>query len=100
MTLIKAVKLILTLRCEDSIRFMSAARDEKISRVELWAFRLHLIGCVPCRRFRKQIRFIHKAAKRLGTGDAAKATVDKLSVEVRERILRDIHSSDSNCDPE
>jgi predicted anti-sigma-YlaC factor YlaD len=59
-----ALKLILTLHCEQSSEFVSASLDRELSAVELWAVRLHTIGCKSCRRFIRQVRFLEKAAKR------------------------------------
>ena len=88
MRIFRALKLILTLRCEDSIRILSESRDGPVSWVELWAYRLHLIGCVPCRRFRRQIDFIRRAARRRGSElYAAQATSARLSQKTRDRIL-------------
>lgn len=58
---LSALKLILTLKCEQSTRLVSDSLDRELSLVERWAVRLHYIGCWSCRRFGKQIRLIQKA---------------------------------------
>lgn len=58
---ISAMKLILTLKCEQSTRLVSDSLDRELTWVERWAVRLHYIGCWSCRRFGKQIRLIRAA---------------------------------------
>lgn len=51
-----AMKLILTLKCEQSTQLVSDSYDRELSWVERWAVRLHYIACWSCRRFGKQLR--------------------------------------------
>ena len=51
-----AIKLMLTLKCEQSTHIVSESLDRDLSFVERWAVRLHYISCWSCRRFSKQIR--------------------------------------------
>ena len=92
MSFLRALKLILTLRCEGSIRFMSELQDSQIPWAQRWAYRLHLIGCVPCRQFRRQIGFIRRAARRRGQEEHAAPMVVKLSQQTRDRILASIQA--------
>ena len=61
--LLSAVKLLLTLKCEQSTHIVSQSLDRKLSAVERWAVRLHHISCYSCRRFAKQIRLLKDALK-------------------------------------
>ena len=91
-----ALKMILTLRCEDSIRILSESRDGQVTWVERWAYRLHLIGCVPCRRFRRQIDFIRRAARLRGAAEPLPpGTSVELSPKMRDQILAKIRAANS-----
>ena len=51
---------ILTLRCDESARLLSAEKDVKLRRAERIALRMHLLGCKACRRYKRQLAFIRK----------------------------------------
>ncbi len=63
MKLFSAMKLILTLRCEQSTQIVSDSLDRDLSFAERWAVRLHYIGCWSCRRFGRQIRQLRETLK-------------------------------------
>lgn len=79
-----AIKLLLTLECEQSTHLVSDSLDRELSWVERWAVRLHAIGCWSCRRFGKQIRLLRDSlqAKHQVADDA------ELSPEAIKRIRR------------
>ncbi|MEM7311556.1 MAG: zf-HC2 domain-containing protein [Planctomycetota bacterium] len=87
MNLLRAIRLILTLRCEHASRLVSDQYDRDLSFSERWALRLHGWICKSCWRFRDQMKFIHEAAKQL-SGDSSELVINsQLSTEARERIL-------------
>ncbi len=49
---------ILTLRCDESARLLSAEKEIKLRRAERIALRMHLLGCRACRRYKRQLSFI------------------------------------------
>ena len=59
-----AAKLILTLECDESTRLVSEGLDRKLSLTERWAVRMHAVGCWSCRRFHRQLQFLHHAGPR------------------------------------
>lgn len=81
--LLSAVKLILTLKCEQSTRIVSESLDRKLSPTERWAVRLHYIGCWSCRRFGKQLRMMRDA---LQMHPARTSGDERLSPEAMSRI--------------
>lgn len=85
--LLSAIKLILTLECEQSTHLVSDALDRKLSFAERWAVRLHAIGCWSCRRFMKQIRVMRDS---LGNAPERVAEDAKLSPEAIARIRKAI----------
>ena len=62
MSVLRALHLLLTLRCIDSTRLTSDGFERDLTNVERWAVRLHQISCRPCRRFRRQLAFLHQSA--------------------------------------
>ena len=85
-----AVRLLLTLECEQSSHLVSESLDRDLTPVERWAVRLHRVGCWSCRRFGKQIRLIRETAKRSGTS----VENSKLSPEAHQRIRNAILRTD------
>jgi hypothetical protein len=80
----KALKLLLTLHCEESTQLLSAGLERDLSAVERWAVRLHAVVCKQCRRFRRQLRFLQRAGRQWG-----ERPVDStLPADVRAKILR------------
>ena len=87
MRLFRALKLILTLKCEQSSHLASDAIDRQLDPAERWAVLLHTIGCRSCRRLRKQLRKLCDAAQRRGEVDLAAEPGDSgLSPVARKRI--------------
>ncbi len=95
---LSAVKLVLTLRCEQSTRLVADSMDRRLTRAERWAVRLHALGCWSCRRFKRQVAFLREAARRRaaeGEPDADRRTQrasDTLSPEARRRIEASLRS--------
>lgn len=58
----RAVKMLLTLKCDESARLLSDATLRPLTRVERWAVRLHQISCRFCRSLEQQLRQIDNAA--------------------------------------
>lgn len=81
--LFSAVKLMLTLKCEQSTHLVSDSLDRELSFAERWAVRLHYIGCWSCRRFGKQIQQLRKSLQLYAKRSEEDAT---LSAEAVRRI--------------
>ena len=84
MSVLRALHLLLTLRCIDSTRLISDGCDRDLSKIERWAVRLHQISCRPCRSFRRQLAFLHQSARQRCQ------LAFPLSADTRERISRRI----------
>lgn len=80
MRLLRAIKLLLTLRCEESTRLMSDAKHRDLTGVERWAVRLHQVSCSYCRKVAEQLRLVDEAARKRA------ATVSALPTDARSRI--------------
>jgi len=83
-----AIKLLLTLTCDESTRLVSESLDRGLRPAERWAVRLHAVSCRSCRRYRKQLAFLRAAIARLGHGDAEASASSSLGLGAKERIRR------------
>ena len=83
MGLYTAAKLILTLECEESTRLVSEGLDRRLTLSERWAIRLHSLACWSCRRFHRQLHFIHEAGRQRTDLDL---DVHRLTPDARARI--------------
>ena len=61
-TLAKAIAL-LSPTCKEASRLQSQALDRKLSLMQRIGLRMHLLICGWCRRYGKQIGFLHDAAR-------------------------------------
>ena len=86
MSIVKAIRMLLALHCDESTLLISSGQDRTLAPVERWAVRLHLISCRSCRRFRKQVQYLQDAARRLRQLAVGK----KLPLNVRQQIERSI----------
>ena len=84
---IKSVWTALHPTCREAVRAQSDQLDHPLPagrRIGLW---LHLLICVWCRRYGKQIHLLHDQAKE-HSDTLTLATPQTLSVEARDRIKR------------
>jgi hypothetical protein len=55
---------VLTLSCDEATHILSDQQDRELTRIERAALKAHLVSCVRCKRFRRQLEVIKQAAKR------------------------------------
>ena len=79
-----AMRMLLSLKCDESHELISSGFDRDLSRVERWSVRLHTIACRPCRSVRRKLQSLHEIAL---SRSEKKAT---LSDQARERIRQQI----------
>ncbi len=78
---------LLTLPCAGMTELASRALDADLKPGERVALRVHLLTCVPCRRFADQIRAIGQALQRVGSDhDVDLVAGPGLPDDVRARI--------------
>jgi len=74
--------------CQEMVPLMSESLERRLKPVEQLKLRLHLVVCVWCARYLKQIKFIRRLARQR----TASATLQRdascvgLTVKARERI--------------
>lgn len=80
---------VLNVNCRQASRLISEAMDRELSFMERLGLRLHLMICTACRAWRRQVRLIRLAMRKLDERDSATAsTLDqaRLTPEARQRI--------------
>jgi hypothetical protein len=76
------------LSCKEISRLVSESLDRELPLGQRLSMRLHLMMCSLCSRFRRQMLFLHRAARAFGAaGEADKLPAQvRLSPEARQRI--------------
>jgi hypothetical protein len=77
--------------CKESTRLQSAALDRRLTFLERFGLRCHLLLCKWCRRYGRQIKFLRSAAREDGRDDPP-SPPQGLSLEARERIKQKLQS--------
>lgn len=77
------------LSCERAAALSSASMDRRLTLRERLALYPHLAMCVLCRRFRRQIRFLHTAAARAQANALADVRLDD---DAKDRMRRRIRA--------
>ena len=73
--------------CKEAARLQSAALDRKLTFLQRFGLRFHLVLCKWCRRYAKQVTFMRSAAPEHAPDDRH-SLPQVLSPEARERIKR------------
>ena len=71
--------------CRQVSKLQSDLLDRPLSLPKRFGLRLHLLVCKWCRRYGKQIRFLHEAVHE-HPDELSQATPQTLSPEARERL--------------
>jgi hypothetical protein len=80
-----ALSKALSPNCKQASRLQSEALEHKLPFIQRLGLRMHLLLCGWCRRYGKQLRFLHSAAH--DHPDELIAPADQnLSASARERI--------------
>jgi predicted anti-sigma-YlaC factor YlaD len=81
---------LLNLPCEGMSRLASESLDRELGRTERIALRSHLLYCVACRRYARQIRLLRTVLRRLAERLETNQPLPGpgLTDEMRERIKR------------
>ncbi len=87
MSILRNVRMILSLSCDESSRLLSDGLDRQLSLTERIALRGHLLACRRCRRFRHILQHLRAATDHLTRGALADAdALPPLSPEARARL--------------
>ena len=91
-TLAKAIAL-LSPTCKEASRLQSQALDRKLSLMQRSGLRIHLLLCKWCRRYGKQIGFLHDAARE-HPDQFSKPASYTLSQDARERMKQRLRAEE------
>ena len=78
--------------CKAAARLQSEAFDHKLSFHQRLGLRIHLVLCKWCRRYGKQITFVHNAAHS-HPDEMTESAPQQLSAEARERIRQKLRTN-------
>jgi hypothetical protein len=92
------------LTCKDASHLISQGQERPLGWRERWALKFHLLMCVYCRRFDRQIGWMRQAMREMGRRAEADAEIaatgDELSPEARERMLKALAKQCNHTHPE
>ncbi len=57
---IQNAKLMLTARCRDATHILSEEQESKLSPLQWWTSRLHLLSCGACRQYVNQMKLVEQ----------------------------------------
>ena len=81
--------------CKEASRLASDSLNRRLTLGERIALRTHLFMCEACRRFERQITFLHHAASRIEAAETAGSLA--LSPSARDRINRGIRQGSKSA---
>lgn len=87
------------LNCRQVSRLVSQSMDARLPWHQRLAVRFHLLYCVWCRRYARQLQFLRKAARGL-SAEPANASAPKLSGEAREQMCKRLEQALKNSPPQ
>jgi len=82
-----------TPNCAEMSRLASLALERPPSLSMRLRMRLHHLICAWCRRYEKQLRFLHRAAPHLDKADHDKPAV-RLSNDAKRRLIERLNGQD------
>jgi hypothetical protein len=77
--------------CRNASRLQSAELDRQLPKAQKFGLKLHLLLCKWCRRYGKQIRFLHTSSHQFGDPECSHPP-QSLTNEARQRILEKLKS--------
>lgn len=78
--------------CKDIAHLVSKSQDQRLGFGQRFAIRMHLLFCVYCRRYARQLRWLEQAFGRVRE-DASAARLDDAA---RERIRDKLQDKDKD----
>jgi hypothetical protein len=89
----------LTLHCETASELASQAMDEPLGLADRLALRAHVLICRSCRRFRRQLLRIRRAARSRALDPVDSIDRATLSPQARDRIARALRGAGTDDGP-
>ena len=83
-------KMPMMISCDEATYYISKNQHEKLGLSKRLKLKFHLLMCIYCRRYDKQIRFITKIINRLKSNPDDKSSNYKLSDSKKEHLKKEI----------
>jgi uncharacterized protein YcgI (DUF1989 family) len=74
------------LTCKEASLLVSQSIDRRLSWRERWGVRAHLFICAACRRFKRHMEFLHRAAREYAAEGLRTVHRYGLSAAARDRV--------------
>ncbi len=84
------------LTCKDASRLVSETQDRPLGIWERLGLRLHILMCVNCRRFERQIQLLRKVVRKSTSHAEQDPQGPNLTPEARERIRKALSERDEH----
>ncbi len=78
------------LTCKEASQLISQSCDRRLTVGERIGLRVHVFVCKACSRFQRQMKLLHRAARRYAEMDDTVSAGITLSAEARGRILHNL----------
>ncbi len=76
--------------CREASRLASQAQDRSLNLKERIGLGLHLLICIGCQGFTRQLKQIRQACQRVTNSEGMNAKTEVLSTTAKARILQEI----------
>jgi hypothetical protein len=83
-------KEIRLLTCREASRLASQAQDRPLKLKERIGLKLHLLICVGCQGFTRQLQQMRQACQRVTNSEGMNVKTEVLSTTAKARILQEI----------
>ena len=91
--LLKTSWYVLTLQCDEADRLRSVSDPSELRGYELWAERLHRLGCRSCRQAKRQVDLLRELTDDLQAAQPPLTAGPELSPEARARIAAELNQA-------
>ncbi len=86
------------INCRQATRLISQSMDTKLPWHRRLAMRVHLLYCIWCRRYARQLKFLRSAAKQLPP-ESACSPAQKLSEAAKQQMRARLEDALRNTPP-
>lgn len=86
MKFLNAIRMLLSLGCDEAAQLLSRRLDDELSTVERWALAVHLAICRPCKRFNRFLGHLRGVIRRAIASDGEIPLQAGLDEPTRRRL--------------
>jgi hypothetical protein len=89
-------KIPLMISCDQATYLLSKNQHEEIGFITKFKIKMHLVMCVYCRRYEKQIKFLDKIIIKIKSAPNLNSFQHKLTSEQKEKIAESIKNQEKS----